>query len=34
MILTVEDQVAIIYAGSKNLLNVPVNKVKNLRKIS
>jgi F-type H+-transporting ATPase subunit alpha len=31
---TVEDQVAIIYAGSKNLLkNVPVNKVKNLRKI-
>jgi F-type H+-transporting ATPase subunit alpha len=26
---TVEDQVAIIYAGSKNLLrNVPVNKVK------
>jgi F-type H+-transporting ATPase subunit alpha len=32
---TVEDQVAIIYAGSKNLLrNVPVNKVKNLRKIS
>jgi F-type H+-transporting ATPase subunit alpha len=29
---TVEDQVAIIYAGSKSL-NVPVNK-KNLRKIS
>jgi F-type H+-transporting ATPase subunit alpha len=32
---TVEDQVAIIYAGSKNLLkNVPVNKVKEFEKIS
>ena len=30
---TVEDQVAIIYAGSKNLLrNVPVNKVKEFEK--
>ena len=30
---TVEDQVAIIYAGSKNLLrNVPVNKIKEFEK--
>jgi F-type H+-transporting ATPase subunit alpha len=29
---TVEDQVAIIYAGSKNLLSVPVNKVKEFEK--
>jgi F0F1-type ATP synthase alpha subunit len=33
MTYTVEDQVAIIYAGSKNLLrNVPVNKVKEFEK--
>jgi F-type H+-transporting ATPase subunit alpha len=31
--IPVEDQVAIIYAGSKNLLkNVPVNKVKEFEK--
>jgi F-type H+-transporting ATPase subunit alpha len=29
---TVEDQVAIIYAGSKLLRNVPVNKVKEFEK--